>query len=228
MDRIMGAAVASEKGCQDSPIPEGGVGTFDLALGSSMSSGVNWFAALSSSSVVCASEAPLSRSPPVQRSISRCTPASSSKASCRVTMSSEDPNAKWRFTSSRTLRSQISMAFSVGSCPKRLTGPALGMVLSANSSPSERRTARRTTPMAPRPSGSPSSSASSASRRRFRLKGSNPTAVASPYSTSAPSGVSADTGPASPRACRPRPRRELSATCWRGSCRPTSGRERCL
>ena len=118
-----------------------------------------------SSPAACASPAPVNRSPPSQRSMRRCTPASSSNASWRVTMSRLGPRAKWRFTSSRTLRSHALAASLVPSRPSRLAGPAFGIVLSANARPSDRRVARRTTPIAPRPRGSPSSSAASASRR---------------------------------------------------------------
>mmetsp|Transcript_10331 Transcript_10331/g.42764 ORF Transcript_10331/g.42764 Transcript_10331/m.42764 type:complete len:265 (-) Transcript_10331:369-1163(-) len=113
MPRIIGAAVASEKGVQHSPTqlapsPAGP----PPGLSSSSVSGTR--TALSSSSVECATDAPESKSPPSQRSMRRWTPASSSKPSCRVTMSSDAPRAKCRETSSRTFRSQMLMASPVG------------------------------------------------------------------------------------------------------------------
>ena len=175
MPRIIGAAVASEKGVQHSPTQFTPAALDELdesVLNSSSSSSFFGTTALSSSSVECATDAPESRSPPSQRSMSKCTPASSSNPSCKVTMSSDAPRAKCRDTSSRTLRSQMVIASPVGVCPARLCGPAFGMVLSANVHPSDLRVTARTTPMAPRPSGSPRMSAWSASRRRPRLNGS--------------------------------------------------------
>ena len=81
-------------------------------------------------------------------------------------MSRLGPRAKWRFTcASRTLRSHALAASLVPSRPSRLAGPAFGIVLSANARPSDRRVARRTTPIAG-PSSAHELERASASRLR--------------------------------------------------------------
>ena len=164
------AAAASVNGFQDSFLrleedvlfPGSFVELDDEFLDSSSSSSPSSFSLL----------VPVNKSPPSHRSMSKCTPASSSNASCSVTMSRDAPSAKCRLTSSLTLRSQMDIASPVGVLPSRLVGPALGIVLSAKRHPSDRRVHERTTPIAPRPMGSPSTSASSASRRRPSVNGS--------------------------------------------------------
>ena len=163
--RIVVAAAASVNGFQDS-IDRDRLYDSDAATTDAAASSAN--EPPSSLSLLV----PVSKSPPSQRSMSKCTPASSSNASCSVTMSRDAPSAKCRLTSSRTLRSQTAIASPAGAAPSRLCGPAFGIVLSAKRFPSDRRVHDRTTPIAPRPMGSPSTSASSASRRRPSVNGS--------------------------------------------------------